>query len=88
MQRRTGYYLALFAAICFRPDDRDWELILKLAPDRIPPGFAYYKLIEAIEAIKASGNATPAQLKELHDWATALPDAKKEIASRIDALLT
>lgn len=87
-QRRTGYYLALFAAIRFRPDDRDWELVLKLAADRIPPGFAYYKLIEAIEAVRASGNVLPDQLKQLHDWINGLPDARKHIAARIDALLT
>jgi hypothetical protein len=68
VQRRTGYYLALFATIRFRPEKRDWELILKLDPGRLPPGFIYYKLIEAVEALKAANVLTPDQLKQLHNW--------------------
>jgi hypothetical protein len=87
VQRRAGYYIALFAAIRFRPENRDWELIMQLDPSRIAPGFAYYKLVEAVEALKAEGNATAEQLKQLHDWLNALPDARKHISSRIDALI-
>jgi hypothetical protein len=86
VQRRTGYYVALLATIRFRPDDRDWELILKLDPGRLPPGFVYYKLIEAIEALKAANKATPDQLKQLQAWINALPDARKHVSARIDAL--
>jgi hypothetical protein len=87
VQRRTGYYLALFAAIRFRPEPRDWELILKLASDRIKPGFAYYKLLDAVEAVKNSGTVTPNQLEQVRDWLNALPDANKDIVSRINALV-
>jgi predicted nucleotide-binding protein len=87
VHRRTGYYLALLAAIRFRPDNRDWEIVLKMAPDRLPPGFAYFKLIDAIEAIKDGGKATPDQLKKLHDWLSALPDVRKHIGNRVDALV-
>ena len=86
VQERTGYYLALLASIRFRPDDRDWELILKMKPNKLPPGFAYFKLLEAVEAIKADGKATDRQLEQLHDWLKALPDASKPIEDRINAL--
>jgi hypothetical protein len=87
VQKRTGYNLALLAAIRSRPDDRDWELIMKIEPHKLPPGFAYFKLIEAIEALKTSGNVTADQLTQLHNWVAALPDARKHISARIDALI-
>jgi hypothetical protein len=32
---------------------------MKLDPGRLPPGFAYFKLIEAIEALKIANKAHP-----------------------------
>jgi hypothetical protein len=87
VQRRTGYYLALLASIRFNPEPRDWELILALEIKQIPAGFAYFKVIEAIEELKNRKCATPHQLKQLHAWVDDLPDARKHIASRIDALM-
>jgi hypothetical protein len=87
LQKRTGYYLALLAAIRSHPEDRDWELILRIDPKQFPPGFAYFKLVEAIEALKTSGKVTADQLKQLHDWVNGLPNARKHIADRLDALL-
>jgi hypothetical protein len=60
---------------------------MKLDPGRLPPGFAYFKLIEAIEALKVANKATPDQLKQLQAWVNALPDARKHISTRIDALI-
>jgi hypothetical protein len=87
VQQRTGYYLALLAAIRFSPEPRDWELILALDSKQLPAGFAYFKLIEAVEELKRGKKVTPNQLKQLHDWVNGLPDARKHIAARIDALL-
>jgi hypothetical protein len=86
-QRRTGYYLALVASIRSKPEGRDWELILKIDPRHFPPGFAYFKLVEAIEALKTNGKVTAAQLKQLRDWINGLPDARTHISSRIDDLM-
>ena len=47
----------------------------------------YIKVIEAIEELKNRKRATPHQLKQLHAWVNDLPDARKHIAARIDALL-
>jgi hypothetical protein len=87
VQHRTGYYLALLAAIRFNPEPRDWELILVLDSKQLPAGFAYFKLIEAVEELKRGKKVSPNQLKQLHDWVNGLPDARKHIAARIDALL-
>jgi hypothetical protein len=87
-QRRTGYYLALLASIRFRPEGRDWELILKIDTKHLPPGFAYFKLVEAIEALKGNGKVTATELKRLHDWINGLPAARKHIPARIDDLMT
>lgn len=88
-QRRIGYYIALFAAIRFHPAPRDWELILNLSTDKIPQGFAYYKLIEAIESLRTTTNANQAQLKQLHDCVDSLPGIRKytDLALRIDDLI-
>lgn len=87
-QHRTGYYLALLAAIRFDPESRDWELIRNIRKDRLPPGFAYFKLMEAVEAIKDKKTATTAQLKLLQNWLRTLPNAEKPIRDRITSLVS
>jgi hypothetical protein len=87
VQERTGYYLALLATIRFRPEDTDWELILKMKPHKLPPGFTYFKLIEAVEALKADGKATASQFQQLHDWLKALPKSTNYIGDRINAII-
>ena len=87
LQKRTGYYLALLATIRSHPEDGDWELILKIDPINFPPVFPYFKLVEAIETLKAARKVTADQLKQLHDWSKGLPGASQPIADRIDALL-
>jgi hypothetical protein len=86
-QNRTGYYLALLAAIRFRPESSDWELILKIDGKQLPPGFVYFKLIESIETLKTNRCVEAAQLKRLQEWLNALPDGRKHISSRIDSLI-
>ncbi len=87
VQHRTGYYLALLVSIRFNPEPRDWELILALDTKQLPAGFAYFKVIEAIEELKNRKRVTPHQLKQLHAWVNDLPEARKHISARIDALL-
>jgi len=86
LKHETGYYIALFAAIRFRPEPRDWELILGIRPNRLPSGFAYYKLMEAVETLKTTNKVTGDQLKKLKDWLGTLPDANPTVAARIAAL--
>jgi hypothetical protein len=46
-------YIPLFSAIICRPEQRDCDLILQIDPGLLRPGFAYYWLLDAVEAIKA-----------------------------------
>jgi hypothetical protein len=82
-KHETGYYIALFAAIRFHPEPRDWELILGIKKDCLPSGFAYFKLLEAVEALKASNNLTRDQLNRSKAWLESLGDASPEITARI-----
>jgi len=59
VQHRTGYYLALLAAIRFKPEPHDWELILAFDSKQLPAGFAYFKLIEAVEESQARQESHP-----------------------------
>jgi hypothetical protein len=85
-QNHPGYNVALLSAIRYRPEPRDWQLIKQINLANLPPGFAYYKLMDAVEALKASHNITTQQLQELQIWLKALPNQDLDIASRVKAL--
>lgn len=85
-QKRVGYNIALFSTIRFRPEKRDCELIKAIQTNTLPPGFAYYKLMDAVEAIKSGAGATQEQLSELQAWLKTLPKASPDIAQRIENL--
>jgi Predicted nucleotide-binding protein containing TIR-like domain len=88
VQHHSGYNIALLNAIRFHPEPRDWELIKQIRHDKLPPGFAYYKLMDAVEALKASQNITAQQLQELQVWLKTLPGRNPEISARVDTLLS
>jgi len=86
VKHETGYYIALLAAIRFHPEPRDWELVLGIQANRLPSGFAYYKLIEAVEALKSTNKVTGDQIKKLKEWLSTLSGANPTIAARIASL--
>jgi hypothetical protein len=86
-QHHPGYYIALLSAIRFHPEPRDWELIKQLRHEHLPSGFAYYKLMDAVDALKNNSKVTAQQLEELQKWLKMLPGANPDISGRIDRLL-
>jgi hypothetical protein len=86
MRHHIGYYIALLSAIRLRPDERDWQLITQMKQERIPSGFAYYRLLDAAEALK-TGGCKRQHLSLLQAWLKALRDADGSITKRIDALV-
>jgi hypothetical protein len=69
-QSRKGYYMALLSAIRNRPEDGDCDLIRQMQCYHLPSGFAYYPLMDAVEALKAKTCCTPEQMVALSSWLT------------------
>ena len=81
-----GYYIALLSAIRLRPEAGDDDLIMQIQPANLPHGFAYYRLTDAVEALKDKGCGTAAQVSTLSAWLKKLPKADASIAGRIAKL--
>jgi len=64
-QNGDGRYIALLIAIRRRPEERDSSLILQMHREHLPPGFAYYHLMDAVEALKANKCCTQQELTAL-----------------------
>jgi hypothetical protein len=86
MQHHTGYYIALLSAIRRLPEPADCKLIMQMKKKHLPSGFAYYALMDAIEALKASKVCND-QLRTLQGWLRALPERDATITSRINSLV-
>lgn len=85
-QHRTGYYIALLSAIRYHPESGDDELIMQIRKDKLPSGFAYYKLMDAVEDLKTSNEISSSQLRELQIWLRKLDRADERITTRIESL--
>jgi hypothetical protein len=85
-QNHPGYVIALVSAIRFRPERRDWELIKNIKLSALPPGFAYYKLMTAVEALKETHNIAADELRDLQEWLKGLPSKTPDIQQRVDSL--
>jgi hypothetical protein len=85
-QHHMGYYMALLGAIRQRPEAGDQDLIMQIQPANLPHGFAYYRLMDAVDALKASGCCTGPQQSALSTWLKKLPKADAAIAGRIAKL--
>lgn len=83
---RSGHYIALLIAISSRPERGDSDLILQIRRKHLSPGFAHYKLLDAVEAIKTNGCCTVEQRSALSAWLKQLPNASTAIADRIARL--
>lgn len=84
-QHQTGYYIAMLSAIKQNPEPGDEKLILQVQPANLPSGFAYERLMDAAEALKASGFCDAARLSALSGWLKRLPSIEN-IKSRIEAI--
>jgi len=84
-QHQTGYYIAMLSAIKQHPEPGDEKLIVQVRPANLPSGFAYDRLMDAAEALKASGFCDAAKLSALSGWLKTLPDIDR-IKSRIEAI--
>ncbi len=82
-QNSTGHYIALLSAISKHPQDCDSDLIQRMNIAYVPAGFAYYRLMDAAEALKAKKCCTTEQLVSLSSWLKQLPNADTTIANRI-----
>ena len=76
-------YIPLFSAIICWPDGGDCDLILQIERRYLPPGFAYYWLLDAVDAIKVKRCCNVRQLTAVSEWLKKLPDTKNEVADRI-----
>jgi len=85
-QHRTGHYIALLSAIRSRPELGDCDLILQIKRNHLPSGFAYYRLLDAVEAIKVKGCCGVQQQSALSAWLKQLPNTNADIAERIARL--
>jgi Predicted nucleotide-binding protein containing TIR-like domain len=79
-------YVPLFSAIISRPEEGDCELLLKTEYRYLPPHFAYYWLLDSVEAIMRKGCCGKQQLTEVSKWLSKLPTPKADIAARIASL--
>jgi hypothetical protein len=82
-RHHLGYYLALLSAIRLKPESGDHELILQIQPANLPSGFAYYKLMDAVEALKTANLLDHPSALRLQTWLLALPNDDASIAARI-----
>ncbi len=85
-QHQTGYYIAMLSAIKQHPERGDEKLIKQIRPANLPSGFAYDRLMDAVEALKATGSCDAIKLSALSVWLKALPNIDK-IRSRIEAII-
>jgi hypothetical protein len=58
-------------------------LVLQINHRYLPPVFAYYWLLDAVDAVKAKGCCSVQQLADVREWLSKLPSTNKEIADRI-----
>src|SRR5207248_3271086 len=77
LRHQTGSYIALFAAIRLRPEQSDSELIFAIRTKRLEYGFAYWKLLEAVESLKDARKLSADQLNNLKDFLSQLPDVNR-----------
>jgi hypothetical protein len=75
-------YIPLFSAIVCRPEEGDCELVLQINRRYLPPVFAYYWLLNVVEALKDKGYCSGQQLTDVSAWLKH-PDPNAEIAARI-----
>jgi hypothetical protein len=54
----------------------------------LPSGFAYYWLLDAVDAIKAKGCCNIQQLTAVSEWLHKLPTVNADITKRITRFLT
>jgi Predicted nucleotide-binding protein containing TIR-like domain len=85
-RHRRGYYVALLSAIRIRPEARDHELIMQIQPSNFTQGFNYYKLMDAVEALKSAKLCDREQTAALQEWLRSLSNADDSIRSRIEKL--
>jgi len=85
-EHKTGHYIALLRAIKQHTEDGDDKLILQIQPANLPSGFAYSPLLDAVEALKASGRCNTAQLTALSEWLKRLPNPDGGQRSRIEKI--
>jgi hypothetical protein len=83
LAQHSADYIPLFSAIISRPDEGDCDLILQIEHRFLPRGFAYYWLLDAVEAIKAKRCCNAQQLTAVSEWLKTLPDPDPQIADRI-----
>jgi hypothetical protein len=82
-QHRAGYYVALLSAIRRHPESEDVSLILEIKPAELQAGFQYYRLMDAVEALKTAQCCSATQLSTLSDWLKRLPNPDAAILERI-----
>jgi len=81
----TSHYIVLLRAITNNPDEGDCALIRQLDHNLLPSGFARWKLLDAVEALKKKMPCTTQQVATLRDWLKNLPFTETDIRTRIDA---
>jgi hypothetical protein len=86
LAQHRASYVPFFGAIICRPEEGDCDLILRVQRSYLPPQFAYYWLLDAVEAIKAKGCCKAKQVADMITWVKQLPDPNPTIATRIAKL--
>jgi hypothetical protein len=70
-----------------RPEEGDSDLLPQLKLQYLRPGFAYSRLLDAVEALKAAHQITVPRLKNLQAWLRSLPGQNPSITTRIEAII-
>jgi len=88
LAQHRANYIPLFSAIMARPEEGDCDLILQIEQRYLPSGFAYYWLLDAVDAIKDKRRCNTQQLLAVSEWLKKLPSPDGQIADRIACFLT
>ena len=72
-RHRSGHYMALLSAVRNRPERGDCALLVQMRTDKLPPGFAYYRILDAAESIKAPRRLCTNEIAALSEWLKKLP---------------
>ena len=86
--QRQGYAYVLLTAIIQRPERGDVDILQQVEPKALPPVFALFKLVEAIEALRKLALFAKDTAEPLKDWALAIPGITSGLKIRIEKATT
>jgi predicted nucleotide-binding protein len=80
---RSGFYVALAAAIIAKPAADDDELISAIDAKTLPEGFAQYVVVDAIISLDKNKKFASGRRQSLTNWMNQMPDLDATLQERI-----